>query len=541
MAKATYTSILPGVKKVAALLRISEEKRDATGKRVTFEETLKNHKSRITAFCEENDLKVTWFEEVISGASALEKRTELNDLLDNLEKFDAILVMELPRLARQGLISQHIKTKVIQYRKLIIQLNPFKVFDMANNPMDGMFYDFGSAMAEYERRVIGERIKMNKIVMSKNGLNASGSVPQGYKRNSKTKLLEIDPEGAEVVKEAFKTYLDGKGYAGVCIELNEAGYRSKTGSFFVPNTIKTMLKCETYKGNTVYHEMIKNGKKKEIKETIRVNNTHPAIIDPETFDQVQQLIQNRAERSGGGREKPSVNTSIVKDLLFCPDCGRKVRIAFEAKRKGNHIRKCFDFKRDGITCKSTGMNAAPVEAAILQKIFTYKEELKAKIQNYKSEDFNDFQVEVDKQITEAEKRLKKLQNEFNAIRTEERNYNMEKDETGIKDDFLEEQIAEDKKTNSAARMKMQQQIKELQEKLKNAGSPETEIKKLQEQMDIIEQIKNNPDPLKINMLLKRIIHKIYYKRVLPPELASLPTLNKKRLEFMPEIKIEYIQ
>lgn len=535
--------ILESVKTAGALLRISDEKKNAQGKRVSFEETLKNHKEKITEFVTDHKIKTEFFEEVLSGGSQLEKRTELVELLDNIEKFDAIIVMELPRLARQGEISQHIKTKVIKYRKLIITLNPFQIYDMANNSMDALFYDFGSALAEYERRLTGARIKENKLIMSRAGLNASGSVPLGYVRNGQTKKLEIDETKAPIVREAFRLYQEGLGFNRIAEELNKAGYTGKAGNRFGRNTLKSMLTCETYKGFVVYHNVIKNGTKKEIIDTVRIPEAHPAIIDPEVFDALQQVRENRAERFGqiNSREKDNVFPSILKDLLFCPVCGRKIRIAYEAKRKNHHIRKCYDWALTNKPCENTGTQAEVVEKKVLQLVFKKKEEVEAKINELKSDDFTNYQEALEQQIADQEKQKKKLEVEFNVIRKAEKVYLMEKEESGFADELEEEAIAQDKQQNKEARMKVQQKLKEINEKLANVGSPEKEVKKLQEVINVIDEIKKNPSPEKMNMLLKRIIHKIYYDHVLPPEIAALGTKHPDRLKYPAKIKIEYVE
>jgi site-specific DNA recombinase len=539
---ATGTGILNDIATAGALLRISDEKKDAQGKRVSFDETLKNHKEKIAAFAAEYGIKLQWFEEVMSGGSALDERKELVDLLNQIEKFNAIIVMELPRLARQGTISQLIKEKVIQYRKLIITLNPFQIYDMANNPMDAMFYDFGSAMAEYERRLTGARIKENKLIMSRSGLNASGKVPMGYRRNPNTKLLEIYEDEAKVVRMLFQMITEGKGLTKITEEMNQMGYKSRDGNYFCRNTLKGMLKRETYKGTMVYNDFIRNGKKKEIKDTIRIENAHPAIIEPELFDAVQNIRMNRSERFGQvNREREGGSRSIVKDLLFCATCGKKLRIAYEAKRGKPHIRKCSDWKSDGSKCNMSGMPADDLGKIVLQHVFIRKEELDQKIKELKSDDFSNYKEELEKQIAELETLKKKLQMEFRTIMNSEKKYEMQKEETGYEDDFEEEMIAEDKQKNKTARAKVQQKLQDLNDKLQNIGTPANEVKKFQQTVNIIQQLTKNPSEEKMNILLKRIIHKIYYSRELPEELAQLGAKNPLRLAFPATIQIEYIQ
>ncbi|MBT2728360.1 recombinase family protein [Bacillus sp. ISL-75] len=533
--------LMEEVKTTAIVLRISDLKKDAQGKRVSFEETLKNHKEATTEFCNKQGWKFKIYEEVLSGGSAIEERIELQKMLNDIETFDAIVVTEMSRLSRQGEISQKIKQAVINYRKLIITLNPFQVYDVANKPMDGMIFDINTSLSEYERRVIGMRIKQNKITMSKAGLNASGSAPLGYTRNSKTKKLEIDQEAAKAVRYAFKLCLEGLGARLIAEELNAAGYKTKNGNLFTHVSIKDMFKTQTYKGWIIYNDYIKTGTRKEIIDTITIKDAHEAIIDPEVFDKVQELKAIRAERQGQNknRERETVAPSIIKDLLFCSDCGRKQRISYEKKR-GHLIRKCEELKSDGTRCQNHGMQAANVEDMVLHNVLVFQKATEEKLKLIKSNDFGKFTGELEALKNDLENQQKTLITQFKAIRKMEMNYEIEKAESGFSDIEEEAAIAEDKRKNKEARMKVQQKLQEVTEKLNDQPQPEIEIKKLEGIIDLIEEIRKQPAEEKINMLLKRIIHKIHYTKILPPEIAALGAKNPKRKDYPADIKIDFI-
>jgi site-specific DNA recombinase len=532
---------LDEIKTVALVLRISDMKKDANGKRVSFEETLKNHKEEMLAYCKAQGYKYKIYEEVLSGGSDLEERIELVKMLNEIETFDAIIVMEISRLARQGDISQTIKKTVIDYRKLIISLNPFQVYDIANKPMDGMIFDINSSMSEYERRIIGMRIKQNKISMAKQGLNGSGAAPLGYIRDPKTKTLDIDPEGAKVVKMAFKMYQDGLGFRLIAEALNDLGYKTKEGNAFQRISIKDMLSKETYKGWLVYNNWEKHGKKRVLIDSIIYEYAHTAIIEPEVFDHVQRLINERAERYGQNRERQQIEPSILKDLLFCSECGRMQRISYE-KDRGHLIRKCVDSKPDGTKCKNNGWKADKLEGAILQQVFSYKEELQEKIKLLKSSDFENFTNELEQQKETIESQLNKLNIEMKVIRKLEMKYETEKEESGFTDEEEEKAINEDKAENRKARLKLQNKLDEINDRIEKNPTPEIEINKLLESINIIEQLKKKlTNKEKANMQLKRIIKKIYYTRILPPEIAALGSKNPIRKDYPATLKIEYLE
>jgi len=60
----------------------------------------------------------------------------------------------------------------------------------------------------------------------------------------------------------------------------------------------------------------------------RFENTHEAIIDRETWDTAQRLRVRKHKRLSGG-----TNTHRLSGLVFCADCGSKMRYTSpEAKR-----------------------------------------------------------------------------------------------------------------------------------------------------------------------------------------------------------------
>jgi len=532
--------LIDEIEKVAIPLRISDLKKDINGKRISFEETLKNHKEMTSEFCSKYHWKTKFYEEVLSGGSEMEERIELQRMLNEIESFDAIVVTEISRLSRQGDISQRIKKAVIDYRKLIITLNPFQVYDIANKPMDGMIFDINSSMSEYERRIIGMRIKQNKLSMSKQGLNASGKTPLGYTRNPKTKKLEIDQEAAKAVRYAFKLCIEGMGAKTIAEELNTAGYKTKNGNLFSRISIKDMLNTQTYKGWIVYNNYEKTGKKRKIIDSIVIENAHEAIIDPEIFDQVQTLKANRAARYGQGtnRERETIAPSIIKDLLYCSDCGRKQRISHE-KTKGHLIRKCTELKSDGSRCQNHGMNSTNVETIVLQYVLKHKDKLEEQVKLLQSNDFENFTNELETLKEDLENQLKKLNAKHKAIRKMEMNYEIEKEESGLIDEEEENAIADDKRENKEARLKVQIKLDEIKEKLANQPEAEQEIKKLKLTIDQIKELKKQPSAEKMNMILKRIIYKIHYSRMIPAEIAALGTKNPLRKDYPATIEIEY--
>jgi site-specific DNA recombinase len=552
MTTTSEQTVLSGIKNVAGMLRISTEKTDSSGKKVDIEKTLMNHKEKMLEVLNEYKWTYTLYEEVISGGKDFDERPELVKMVKELDQFDAIVCMELTRLSRQGTTSQRIKDEAIRKGTKIITLNPFKVYDMAN-PQDVLLYDLSMTMGGYEKMLISLRVKQNKISMARQGLNSSGSVPFGYIRNPKTKKLEIevDEEGNEtkapIVRMIFDWYLEGLGQKTICDKLNDMGIKNKQGNKWVPNSLRYLLTCETYKGTLKANTFGNEKGKTVVVETVNVEDNHPAIIDPETFEKAQSLRVTNRDRSGVDQRSRNWNDkkhiSMLDALVFCSCCGRKSTIKYYASQKppAFHIIKCSRFDATGKTCDNGGVAIRYVEKSVWEEVLSFRNELGYKMSKFESNDFGIRLKELEEQKKLLEKNMETLKQEYKALRTQERNYEMKKEATGIADEFEEEMIAEDKEYNHQKRMTILDKINEINLKLETTPNAEEEIKNLNDKIEIINELEKNKDLTsnQVNAFLKQIIFRINYRRDLPSNYRYLS--NAKKLEFPFELEIEYLE
>lgn len=211
------------------------------------------------------------------------------------------------------------------------------------------YIDNGYSGSSFERpamKKLIKDIKENKInciivkdlsVKIKTGHRASAkqgnyikTVPFGYKRNKKTKRLEIDEETAPIVKRIFKLFLDGYKFTEICKILNSEKiptinqYKTKNFSnnqFWKFRSIKPILKNEVYTGDTINFKTkpIKCGSKKYIKnneeDILIIENTHPAIIEKDIFLKVNELLNKRTRFN-----KDAINKNIFSNKLKCGCC-----------------------------------------------------------------------------------------------------------------------------------------------------------------------------------------------------------------------------
>ncbi len=513
---------------LAIYLRISPEKKNEN------EETLKNHREILIDYAKSLNCTYDIFGEVISGGkSDLEERKELQRLLNSIEKYDAILCFELSRLSRNGLISQTVKQYCMDYDKSI--LTPYHEYDLANNENDRLMYDLGSLISSHEHGVIGKRSKMNKIQMSKAGLHVSGNVPFGFRRNYKTKRLEIKDDEARVVRYIFDLHLKGLGSYKIRDILNKEGYKSAKNNYFELPTIKRIIKNPVYKGTIVFND--RKRKKKngrfiyEVVDKIVVEKAHPWIIPPEKWEMANNEQEEREKKAALVREKPAVKTGItmLKDLIYCGVCNRKMAFQKDNKNSvGYTIKRCEYLLDNGNKCRNCGIKLEFVEQEVHEEIQSYKEKLNEALEKLQLNNVSNIKEQLELKLSMIEKQLEDIQLQHDRLI-----------DLAIQGIFTPEKIREKKQeiliTEQHLYIEKNKIIGDLvKPSLENVSEKLTGI------IDTIENLKTmNTEEL--NETLKIFINKIYYTRIIPIDLLKKSTRNKERKYYPFQIEIEYKQ
>jgi site-specific DNA recombinase len=184
------------------------------------------------------------------------------------------------------------------------------------------------SFAQFEREVTGERIR-DKLAQSKaRGMWMGGNVPLGYVvEDRKLKIVE---EEAQKVRQIFHRYLELGSVPALVDELEAKEIRSQArvsrsgramgGAALTKRSLYHILKSRTYVGDVVHKGQAYPGE-------------HQAIIDPQIFEEVQQLLKRNAvaRKNGDHAESPSLLPGLVCDGLgrrMTPDHARKGQLRY---------------------------------------------------------------------------------------------------------------------------------------------------------------------------------------------------------------------
>ena len=185
------------------------------------------------------------------------------------------------------------------------------------------------SFAQFEREVIGERIR-DKIAASKKKGMWMGGVPSLGYRVQDRKLIIVDSE-AEIVRFIFRRYAELGSVRWLKDELEARSIHSKLrksasgrisgGKPFARGALYLMLQNRIYRGEIVHNQQSHLGE-------------HEAIIDQPLWDAVHaQLAGNAAQRNDGGKTR---QPSLLAGMLFDRDGNRMT--PSHAGKKGTRYR-----------------------------------------------------------------------------------------------------------------------------------------------------------------------------------------------------------
>jgi len=250
------------------------------------------------------------------------------------KKFDLLIVYKQDRLSR----------KLKSLLEMLEELELLGIgFKSATEPFDttssaGKFsLQMLGSCAEFERNRLIERVFPGMIMGVKKGhWQGSRYAPFGYIHNKESKKLEVNPKEANMVREIFAMYRNGKSTSQIAAHYYDLGIPSRQGGRFYTKFISDILKNKVYLGMLIWNrkhydtkQKTKNGEGKGYKyvkndpsKIIEVPNAHEAIISQQEFDEVQRLLK-RNRTTNVIRFKN--NVYHLSGVLKCNECGRPYR------------------------------------------------------------------------------------------------------------------------------------------------------------------------------------------------------------------------
>ena len=263
-------------------------------------------------YAQRKGLKIVgeYIDRALTGRS--DDRPDFQRMISDAKKkaFDYVLVYKLDRFARNRYDSAIYKHKLKQCGVKVLSA----MENIGDNPESIILEAVLEASAEYYSVDLSQKIKRGRRESASKGKYVGGSLPMGY-RSENGRIL-IDEATAPIIQEFFRRYAAGESKKAIINDLNARGYRNQKGNPYGPSAFQAALRCEKYIGVL---EQCGN----------RIENGCPALVEKETFDKVQ-------ERLNQNQQRPAHNKAKIRYLLsgkaYCGDCGQPM-IGISARGK----------------------------------------------------------------------------------------------------------------------------------------------------------------------------------------------------------------
>ena len=353
--------------------------------------SIKNQQSILEKYAKENGFRNARFfiDDGFSGVSFT--RPAFMEMMDLAEqgKIGTIIVKDHSRLGRNRLVvgqllEEDFDRMEVRYIAIMDNIDTAKgISDLV--PMQDLFN-------EWHAKNTSQKVKNVFRNKGMSGIPLTSNLPYGYKKDPENpRKWIIDEPAAKIVKQIFSLCVAGLGPTQIAKKLkadkvmtptvywNSIGmaYRKPpaTPYHWSAASVVRILSRQEYIGDTVnfrtMHKSFKSKKRLELpqEEWQIFKNTHPAIIDEETFMLVQELREHRRRPTRSGI------ISMFSGLLYCADCGEKLYYSTvnNYKREQAYF-FCSSYRKNSDVCSAHYIREKVVAKAVLdsmQRVFWY--------------------------------------------------------------------------------------------------------------------------------------------------------------------------
>lgn len=302
-------------------------------------------------------------DEAITGTKDV--RAEFQRMLTDCRdrKIDMIITKSITRFARNTVIL----LETVRELKLLGVDVFFEKENIHSISADGEFIlTLLASYAQEESRSVSENQKWRIRRIFEKGRPNTGNM-LGYRLLDGK--LYIVPEEAEIVRMIFADYLSGMGRNAIMKKLTELNIPTRYGKVWRESTVEGILRNEKYTGDMLLQKTYiadhitkkKCVNKGEVPQYY-VENSHPAIIDPETWELVQSEIKKRTSV-----RRQVNNNSPFAAKVICGQCGGFYgsKVWHSADQYRTHIWQCNRKYKDGTFCDTLHVRENALELAFV--------------------------------------------------------------------------------------------------------------------------------------------------------------------------------
>lgn len=394
--------------------------------------SIKNQQSILEKYAKDNGFKNTrvFIDDGWSGTTFA--RPAFTEIMELAEKgmIGTLIVKDHSRLGRNRLVvgqllEEGFDSLGVRYIAIMDNIDTAKgISDLV--PMQDLFNEWHAKNTSQKVRNVFKNKGMSGVPLTTNP-------PFGYMKNPDDKKeWIIDEEAAKTVRQIFALCVEGLGPTQIAKRLKAAKVLTPTEYWnsigrncskppVVPYnwcsaTVADILSKQEYCGDTVnFRSTTKSFKNKTKIERPQEEwkifpNTHPAIIDREVFELVQELRQHRRRPTKSGI------VSWFSGLLYCADCEEKLyySVTNNYKREQAYF-FCSSFRKNSDECSAHYIREKVVMETVLESmrrillnVQAFEKEFARKQMECYSEDKKRELAEKRRELNKAKKRIAEI-------------------------------------------------------------------------------------------------------------------------------------
>ena len=279
------------------------------------------------------------------------ERPALRRLLADIEdhRVDVVVVYKIDRLSRS--LMDFAKLVDVFDRGGVTFVSVTQSFNTTTS-MGRLTLNILLSFAQFEREVIGERIRDKFAASRKKGMWMGGFVPLGYRVENRK--LVIDEAEAGVVRMIFERFVKIGSATAVVRDLAAEGVRTRRGRAVDKGFLYKLLNNRVYIGEAVHKGTAYPGE-------------HQPILSRALWDKVHSILREspRARADNTRAQTPA----LLKGLIFGPTgCA----MTPTHTRRGNRLYRYYVsqdmLKRGRDACPVGRVPAAEIEAAVVNQL-----------------------------------------------------------------------------------------------------------------------------------------------------------------------------
>jgi DNA invertase Pin-like site-specific DNA recombinase len=292
------------------------------------------------------------------------ERPGLQRLLEDVEagSIDCVVVYKVDRLSRSLLdfarLIEVFDRRTVSFVSITQQFN-------TTTSMGRLVLNILLSFAQFEREIIGERIRDKVAATKRKGMYTGGPPVLGYDVDRERKRLVVNPGEAELVRHIFTRFLDTGCITKLVEELNAQGSVTKSwttkqgltraGKPWNKGYIYRLLNNPLYLGEVSHKQE-------------RYPGEQEAIVSSELWERAHGLLAKRYR--GRGARLRTQGPVLLRGIIRCAHCDCAMGPVF-TRRRGRVYRYylCQHASRNGHrTCPTRSLSAGEIEGVVAEQL-----------------------------------------------------------------------------------------------------------------------------------------------------------------------------